>query len=122
MNSIKKWEKNPNKRIVGSFYEQRIQAYLVTQGYLVLQMNYRCKIGEIDIIAKENDYIIFIEVKYRKNNQLGYPREAVNYVKQQKIRKVASYYMLCQYGYEVACRFDVVEVWPHQINHLKNAF
>ncbi len=111
-----------NKRQTGTYYEQQVSLYLQNKGYRILKMNYRCKIGEIDIIAQEGDYTVFIEVKYRNDKGCGYPREAVNWKKQQTILKVATYYMLCEKGYECACRFDVVEVLGETIAHFENAF
>lgn len=111
-----------SSRAVGTYYEGEAAKYLLHLGYKILERNYRCKLGEIDLIAQKDAYIIFIEVKYRKSSLYGLPREAVNYHKQQRIKKVASYYMYCLLKEECLCRFDVIEIINHQIVHLQSAF
>lgn len=111
-----------NKRAVGSQYEKLATAYLIEEGYQILCNNYYCKFGEIDIIAKHHEYIVFIEVKYRKTKQFGYPREAVTYQKRRHIIKTAQYYLMTQIGWEQACRFDVIEILDGNITHLIAAF
>ncbi|MEF9941266.1 MAG: YraN family protein, partial [Lachnospiraceae bacterium] len=71
-----------NKRKVGQTYEQAVGEYLSRYGYEIIRYNYRCPIGEIDIIAKEGKVLVFCEVKYRKTNQMGDPLEAVTRKKQ----------------------------------------
>lgn len=112
-----------NKREVGTAYEKMAGAYLIAQGYEILQYNFRCRKGEIDIIAKEGEYLVFAEVKYRKDAKSGNPLEAVNAKKQQIISKVALYYCVT-HGYEegTPCRFDVIAVLGDQISLLRNAF
>lgn len=113
----------PNKRQIGALWEQAALAYLVENGYEILETNYRCKIGEIDIIGKNDGYLTFIEVKYRKNSSMGSPFEAINPVKQNTIRKTASYYMLCHnLGTNTACRFDAVGILGTEITLIKDAF
>ena len=79
-----------NKRETGAKYEELAAQYLVNSGYKIIELNYRIKTGEIDIIASDINTIVFCEVKYRRTNQYGYPEEAVNYIKQSKIRKTAT--------------------------------
>ena len=76
----------------------------------ILDKNFRCKIGEIDIIAREGNYICFIEVKTRYGDLFGSPCEAVTYSKQQRISKVAQIYIMKKRLYRFFCRFDVIEV------------
>lgn len=111
-----------NKRAVGSQYEKLATAYLMEKGYQILYNNYYCKMGEIDIIARDHEYIVFIEVKYRRTKQFGYPREAVTYQKRKHILRTAQYYLLTQIGREQACRFDVIEILDGKITHLIAAF
>ena len=87
-----KSNKSKNK-YTGNIGESLAEGYLIDKGYKILARNYKNKIGEIDIIAQENDRIIFVEVKSRASAKFGYPREAVNYYKQQKIRRVAEVYL-----------------------------
>ena len=112
-----------NKRQVGSDYEKQAAKYLTEKGLSILEMNYRNRSGEIDIIAKDGEYICFIEVKYRTTNQYGSPLEAVNLKKQVQIRKVALYYLMKQGLSEwTPCRFDVIAFEGEEMLHLENAF
>lgn len=112
-----------NKRQVGSGYEQRAAEYLKEKGMTILEMNYRNRCGEIDIIAKDEEYICFIEVKYRATSRYGFPQEAVDYRKQQQIRKVALFYLMRQGLSEwTPCRFDVIAFEGEAMTHLENAF
>ena len=113
----------PNKRKLGEKIEQNVAEYLKTQGYIILEQNFRCRLGEIDIIAKEKNCIVFIEVKYRKNVVSGYPEEAVNFHKQQKIIKSSLYYIQKNHISINSCfRYDVVSVINNKITIIKNAF
>ena len=112
-----------NKRATGTRYEELACAYLKDHGLFVLQKNFRCRIGEIDIVAREGDTLVFVEVKYRSSSSLGHPEEAVSYYKQQKIIRTAQFY-LCRYGISdnVPCRFDILAIEGETIRHIKNAF
>lgn len=112
----------------GRFGEDKAAEYLQKKGYAIVQRNYSCRSGEIDIIAENDDYLVFAEVKLRKNDRYGEAREFVNYSKQQKIIRTASLY-LSRFETEKQPRFDVIEVYapngifsPVKINHLENAF
>ena len=83
-----------NKRQTGTSYEIKAEEYLLQNGYKILERNFRNRSGEIDIIAKDGEYFCFIEVKYRTTNDFGNPFEAVDYRKQNQIRKVANYYCM----------------------------
>lgn len=112
-----------NKRMLGTAYEEMATAYLKQQGFSILENNFRCRLGEIDIIAKDGSYLVFIEVKYRSDSKMGYPAEAVDRKKQLKICKVADYYRIRHALAEnTACRFDVVVVMDGKIDLFKNAF
>jgi len=116
-------QKNPiNKRTIGSQYEKLATDYLKNKGYEILCNNYRCKLGEIDIIARFEEAIIFIEVKYRTNSLYGYPREAVHYKKQRRILLAAKWYLREHYNYELNCRFDVIEILDDAMTHIEAAF
>ena len=85
--------KRRNNRETGSYYERMAGVYLTEKGYEILEYNYRCRFGEIDIIARDGDYLVFCEVKYRADDRKGTPAEAVDYAKQRVISKSALYYM-----------------------------
>ena len=108
---------------MGTAYEKLAGAYLEQQGYEILEYNYRCRMGEIDIVARQGGYLVFVEVKYRADSTVGNPFEAVNRSKQRTISKVASYYCLTHgYGMDTPCRFDVVAVLGEKIELIQNAF
>lgn len=98
-----------NKRTVGACYEEKAAAYLAQQGLEILKRNYRCRVGEIDIIARDGPYCVFCEVKYRYDESAGDPAEAVDVKKQQTLRRAASWYLREQgFSEDMPCRFDVI--------------
>ncbi|MEF9991858.1 MAG: YraN family protein [Romboutsia sp.] len=113
-----------NNKEKGNFGESIASKYLISKGAQVLERNYRIKSGEIDIIAKLDNEIVFIEVKSRTNTNYGTPCEAVNYKKIKKITDTAKYYMLINHLYDSSIRFDVVEIYlkEKKLNHIVNAF
>lgn len=112
-----------NKRTVGTEKEKLAAEYLVGKGYRILDMNYRCKTGEIDIIASHEDTIVFAEVKYRAGKRYGTAVEAVSAAKQKTIRQVAMYYLVTRlHKSNVGCRFDVIGIDRDEITHIINAF
>jgi putative endonuclease len=112
-----------NRRKIGAAYEKEAAAYLEKQGYRILQRNYRCRLGEIDLVAEEGTYLVFVEVKYRSGRTKGDPLEAVHAGKQRTIRKTALWY-LAEHGIgeNRPCRFDVVGMTGEEIRLIKNAF
>lgn len=115
--------KTENNRRTGQEKEQLAAQFLEKEGYVVIQQNFRCRRGEIDIIAKEGKYLVFVEVKYRNDSKCGYPEEAVDYRKQMQISKVALYYLKRKrYMLEQPCRFDVVAIVQNEIRLYRNAF
>ena len=78
-------ENRLNTRAKGAEYEARAAEFLESRGYEILERNFRCAYGEIDLIARQGSGLIFVEVKYRKNRRAGLPEEAVSLLKQQKI-------------------------------------
>jgi len=101
-------------------------SYLKKQGYKIIEQNYRTKLGEIDIIAKEKDTIAFIEVKARRSGHFGNPKWAVTPKKQRKISMVALWYLKTTKQSNVKARFDVVSIISDHDNPsieiIKNAF
>ncbi len=111
-----------NKRKIGNEYEKLAGAYLEQKGYEILEYNFYSRAGEIDIIAKHDGYIVFVEVKYRKDLQMGHPLEAVSLQKQKVISKCAGYYLYKNKCLNVPVRFDVVGILGDQITIVQNAF
>lgn len=109
---------------IGDYGEEIAEKFLKEKGYLILERNYRAKSGEIDIIAKQRDYIVFVEVKTRKNNLYMSARESVNYKKQNKIRNTAREYLFTKKPKYKFVRFDVIEYYTDHavIDHYVNAF
>jgi putative endonuclease len=111
---------------LGKHGEDLAANYLKSRGYRIVQRNYRCPLGEIDLIA-ENKGLIFVEVKTRKSLRFGQPFEAVGLAKQEKLRKLASYYLKCSHKEDYPCRFDVISIFIDEkqkihIEHIKDAF
>ncbi len=111
-----------NCRQIGADYERAAAYYLEQLGYIVLEYNYRCKRGEIDLIAKDGDCLVFCEVKYRADNRKGSPLEAVGARKQQTIFRCAMHYLTERGMEDVSCRFDVIGIEGGKVTHIKNAF
>jgi len=95
---------------IGKRGELLAQKYVKEVGYEIIEVNYRCKFGEVDIIASKDDYIVFIEVKTRNNSNYGLPYESVSAAKQEKIRRVAANYLSTNNLFQKDCRFDVVSI------------
>ncbi len=111
-----------NKRKIGFEYEKIAGEYLRNRGYEIIEYNFYSRHGEIDIIAKHEGYLVFVEVKYRENNSKGYPLEAVSIQKQRTISKCALYYMNKKGMQDVPVRFDVVGILGDEIQVVQNAF
>lgn len=119
-------ELKKNNRQTGARYEQVAGAYLESIGFKILQFNYRCKAGEIDIVAQDGAYLVFCEVKYRSDVSKGMPSEAVDYRKQKVLSKCALFYITTHHCTQMPCRFDVIGILGKNdqmnIRHYKNAF
>ena len=111
-----------NTKILGNIGEILAKNYLKKKKFKILETNFKCKIGEIDIIASKNNIIVFVEVKFKSTKKFGLPREMVTLHKQNKIKLVASYYLQIKKLYNSICRFDVIEIFDKDINHIENAF
>lgn len=113
-----------NKRQTGAYYEQEAGRYLEQMGYEILEYNYRCRFGEIDIVAKDGEYVVFCEVKYRADGRKGNPLEAVDVRKQKVIFRCAMYYLTEHHLEDVPCRFDVIGIQGKdgKVTYIKNAF
>lgn len=112
-----------NKRKVGFDKEELAAAYLEQQGLVIIRRNFSCRQGEIDMIARHEDYLVFVEVKYRSSEAMGFALEAVDYRKQRRICKVADYYrFLHKIGNQRMIRYDVVAIQGDKIQWIQNAF
>ena len=120
-------ENKDTRKIVTGKEGERIAAdFLKKNGYRIVEVNYRCPIGEIDIIARDKNEIVFVEVKARKSFALGYPEEAVGLKKQKKMSQLALWYLQEKNIIDVRARFDVVAIVllpaEHDIRLIRNAF
>lgn len=111
----------------GNAGEALAVAFLKNANHLICDQNYKKPSGEIDIITRDGDTMVFIEVKFRKNLEFGYPREAVNRTKQKRIMKTALWYLKEKKLEDINVRFDVIEIYFEQnekqvINHFEGAF
>lgn len=113
-----------NTRQTGAKYEEYAVSYLREKGYEIREQNYRNRYGEIDIVAKKEQQLVFVEVKYRKNDTNGSPMEAVDIRKQRQISRVAFFYCGTKaQGEDTPCRFDVIAIDSQkQVKHIENAF
>lgn len=118
-----------DRRLVGRWGEELVATDLRRKGCHILAANWQCRMGEIDLIASEKEYIRFVEVKLRKDDNFAAPREFVDRRKQEKLRVTAQLY-LAQHETELQPRFDVAEVYAPQgtetkkprIIYIENAF
>lgn len=119
---------NTTTKKLGDCWEQYAERYLISRGLTLFAKNFHSRQGEIDLIMKDADCIVFVEVKYRKSNHFGGAISAVTYQKQQKIIKTAAFFLQQQKlnEYNTACRFDIVAIEGDankpNIQWLKNAF
>jgi len=117
--------KNLNSAKTGKIGENLAVHFLTKSGYSIIMQNYHSRFGEIDIIAAKGEFIIFFEVKYRKNDFYSTPSMAVTFRKQEKIKKTALHYISENDITNKDFRFDIIEVvgiGELELNHIENAF
>jgi putative endonuclease len=118
--------KDVTRIVTGKKGENIAADYLKKNGYRILETNFRCPLGEIDIIARDKEDLIFLEVKTRRSADLGYPEEAVDSRKQKKISRLAEYYLQTNKLTNTPARFDVVAITMSgsstEVRLIKNAF
>lgn len=119
-------EKDTRKIATGKEGEKLAADFLKKNGYKIVEVNYRCPIGEIDIVARDKNEMVFVEVKARKSSTLGYPEEAVGVKKQKKISQLACWYLQEKKLNDTRARFDVVAILMlpqgNDIRLIRNAF
>jgi len=100
-----------NTQLIGQDAETLACDYLLKNGLNLITRNYRCKTGEIDLIMRDKDALVFVEVRFRRNQNFGSSSETVNYFKQQKLLRTAQFYLLQhRLTDKVPCRFDVIAI------------
>ena len=116
--------------LLGHWGESLAWEFLRKKGYSLLAANYRCRMGEIDLIAQKKKYIVFVEVKLRKNHDFAEAMEFVDLKKQQRIKTAANLFLCQREAIDSPVRFDVIEIYAEQgietkkpfIRHLEDAF
>lgn len=112
-----------NKRQIGTKAEELAAQYLTRNGMRIVERNFRCRQGEIDLIGYHEGYLVFAEVKYRSTADMGSPEAAVGNTKQMKICRVADYYrMLYHIGMSTPVRYDVIAIQGETYHWYRNAF
>ena len=110
---------------IGKIGEDIATRYLEQIGYEIIQRNFECKIGEIDIIAKDKEEIVFVEVKTRASTLYGQPKDAVDVTKKKHIYRTAEFYIYIRHLEKYSVRIDVIEVYKKEakfkVHHIKNA-
>jgi len=109
------------KLFKGKKGEELALNFLENNGYKLIEKNFKSKFGEIDLIMKDGEVVVFVEVKYRLSEDYGSPKDAVTYEKMKKIIKTAEYFIV-KNNLNSLYRFDVVSILKNNIEHVKNAF
>jgi putative endonuclease len=115
------------RRAVGAYGERLAARYLTDAGLVILDRNWRCRHGEIDIVARDGDAVVFCEVKTRRGDAFGEPADAVVAAKVRRLRRLAAQWLSATGARPGEVRFDVVSVLPQRrgaarVEHLRNAF
>lgn len=119
-------ERPTNRISLGRKGEKYAAKHLKEKGYHVVEQNYRCRMGEVDIIAKDGDVWVFVEVKTRRNNRYGTPGESITNEKKEHFVNTVAHYAMVKGIYDKEMRIDVIEVFVDgiriEINHIPDAF
>jgi putative endonuclease len=115
-----------DNRQKGRLGERKAMTYLINHGYIIADINYYCRYGEIDIVAKKAGVFVFVEVKTRSSNAFGTPAEAVSFIKQKRMVQSVQDYVQRNKIENYPLQMDVIEVYlledhQYKINHIKNA-
>ena len=112
-----------DKKQIGQKAEELAASYLEQEGMTILRKNYYTRQGELDLIAWEDQVLVFVEVKARRDNRCGYPAESITLWKKRRICHAARVFCMKErMGTDCQIRFDVVEVLGDRIRHIRNAF
>ena len=120
--------KTTNPKLLGEWSENLAYKWLLTQGLKLVARNYRSQYGEIDLIMKDLEFLVFVEVRYRKNNRYGSAEDSITAKKCQRLTATAENYLLAKnFGQDTALRFDAIAISPSKesdlhctINWIKN--
>jgi len=116
-------KENRSRRMTGAKKEEAAANYLIKQGYEILERNYHCRFAELDIVAREGEYLCFVEVKYRNSSRYEAPEGVISFKKMQKVCQGASFFMReNRILPDTPIRFDVVMMIDDEITLIRNAF
>ena len=120
-------EPSDPRRITGILGEKAAERHLAAGGMRILKRGFRFRGGEVDLIAKDDRELVFVEVKTRTPGDFGHPAEAVTFAKRRKILQAASMYLKSRGAWQHPCRFDVISVWVEghkvtRLEHVRDAF
>ncbi len=108
---------------IGQSYEKKAEVFLVSEGLRLVERNFRCKVGEIDLIMQDQAVLVFVEVRFRQSTDFGGSESSISRVKQKRLIRSAQYYLQCKYSNRPPmCRFDVVAISSENMNWINNAF
>lgn len=117
---------NSGKLLLGQEGERLAERYLRKKGYKLVERNYRCAVGELDLIVLDRRVVVFVEVKTRTGHGFGSPLEAVEFRKQRKMIQAAQFFLSTKGLQQREARFDVIGIsWPGRepvLEHIENAF
>lgn len=123
LQALQRKQKTINK---GKLAEQAAASFLQKQKLCILEKNFLCKLGEVDLICRENGVIVFVEVRYRSNDSHGNAAQSITLGKQKKVIKAASYWLLINHKQDVEFRFDAIlfdqSIDDEHLTWLKSAF
>ena len=108
-------------RPLGDEAEDRAAALLSAKGYEIIERNFVAKVGELDIVARRGEFVVFVEVRSRANTRFGLPQESITEAKRRKLIKTALLYAQVR-GLDCPMRFDVVAEGPDGLEHIEDAF
>lgn len=115
-----------NKRQRGDDAEDLALTYLQAQGFKLIERNFNCRLGELDLVMQDQDYLVFVEVRHRKSHQYGGALESITPAKQAKLRRAAEVYMQSTKTIDCPCRFDILcvtgSLHTPDYQWIKNAF
>lgn len=117
-------DKRTEKRKQGDEKERLAESYLCRQNLTLIERNFNCKSGEIDLIMRDQDYLVFVEVRYRENNEFGGALASITPGKQSKLRRAAQLYLIQHFGNSPPpCRFDAIGIEGNdELEWVQNAF
>jgi len=107
---------------VGATGEDRAVDHLVRNGLRIVERNYRCKVGELDVVARDGKTLVFVEVRSRRSAEYGCALDAVSWHKRRKVTRVAMAYLAARKPRFVDARFDVVAITGNELVHIKDAW